>query len=168
EHEDRFPEDIVEQMKALGLFGVTIPEEYGGVGLALLTYVGVIEELAYGWMSLTGIINTHTMVATLLMRHGSDEQKQRLLPSMASGEKRGALSLSEPDAGSDTRNVSCKAVRDGDEYVIRGTKTWVPNGLRSGLVPLAARTDEGISCFVVEKEPGERFGGISVSRNIPK
>ncbi|MFI5044824.1 MAG: acyl-CoA dehydrogenase family protein [Acidimicrobiales bacterium] len=168
EHEDRFPEDIVEQMKALGLFGVTIPEEYGGLGLDLLTYVGVIEELAYGWMSLTGIINTHTMVATLLMRHGSDEQKQRLLPSMATGERRGALSLSEPDAGSDTRNVSCKAVRDGDEYIVDGTKAWVTNGERAALVALIARTEEGISTFVVEKEPGPSFEGISVSKNVGK
>ena len=168
EHEDRFPEDIVEQMKALGLFGVTIPEEYGGLGLDLLTYVGVIEELAYGWMSLTGIINTHTMVATLLMRHGNDEQKQRLLPSMATGERRGALSLSEPDAGSDTRNVSCKAVRDGDEYIVDGTKAWVTNGERAALVALIARTEEGISTFVVEKEPGPSFEGISVSKNVGK
>jgi len=168
EHEDRFPEDIVEQMKALGLFGVTIPEEYGGLGLDLLTYVGVIEELAYGWMSLTGIINTHTMVATLLMRHGTDEQRQRLLPSMATGERRGALSLSEPDAGSDTRNVSCKAVRDGDEYIVDGTKAWVTNGERAALVALIARTEEGISTFVVEKEPGPTFEGISVSKNVGK
>ena len=109
EHEDRFPRDIVAQMRDLGLFGVTIPEAYGGLGLDLLTYIGVIEELAYGWMSLTGVVNTHTMAATLIMDHGSDEQKQRWLPIMASGERRGALSLSEPDAGSDTRNISCRA-----------------------------------------------------------
>src|SRR3546814_13467043 len=100
-------------MRGLGLFGVTIPEAHGGLGLDLKTYIGVIEELAYGWMSLTGIINTHTMCATLVMYHGSDEQKQRLLPSMATGERRGALSLSEPDAGSDTKNLSCKAVQIG-------------------------------------------------------
>ncbi len=103
EHSDSYPGDIVEQMKALGLFGVTIPEAYGGLGLDLLTYIGVIEELAYGWMSLTGIVNTHTMAATLLLTHGTEEQKQRFLPSLATGERRGALSLSEPDAGSDTR-----------------------------------------------------------------
>ncbi len=113
ERDDRFPAEIVEAMRDLGLFGITIPERYGGLGLDLLTYVAVIEELAYGWMSLTGILNTHTMAATLLMRHGSDEQQARILPTMATGERRGALSLSEPDAGSDTRNVSCKAVRDG-------------------------------------------------------
>ena len=93
EHEDRFPAELVAQMRELGLFGVTIPETYGGLGLDLLTYVGIIEELAYGWMSLTGIINTHTMCATLIMTHGSEEQRQRWLPTMATGEVRGALSL---------------------------------------------------------------------------
>jgi alkylation response protein AidB-like acyl-CoA dehydrogenase len=168
EHADRFPAEIVEQMRELGLFGVTIPERYGGLGLDLLTYIGIIEELSYGWMSLTGVVNTHTMAATLIMAHGDDEQKQRWLPVLASGQRRGALSLSEPDAGSDTRNISCRARRDGDEYVIDGTKAWVTNGERSGLVALAARTDEGISAFIVEKEPGPRFEGISVSKNVGK
>jgi alkylation response protein AidB-like acyl-CoA dehydrogenase len=102
------------------------------------------------------------------MHHGNEEQQQRWLPSMASGERRGALSLSEPDAGSDTRNISCRARRDGDEYVISGTKTWVTNGERAGIVALAARTDEGITCFIVEKDPGPTFGGITVSKNIGK
>jgi alkylation response protein AidB-like acyl-CoA dehydrogenase len=168
ERADEFPTSIARAMLELGLFGVTIPEEYGGLGLDLLTYIGVIEELAAGWMSLTGILNTHTMVATLLMVHGTDEQKQRWLPQLASAQRRGALSLSEPDAGSDTRNISCRAERDGDEYVINGTKAWVTNGERSGLVALAARTSEGISAFIVEKEPGSRSGGISVSRHISK
>ena len=168
EREDAFPADIVEQMRELGLFGVTIPEAYGGLGLDLLTYIGVIEELAYGWMSLTGIINTHTMAATLLMAHGDDAQKERWLPSMATGERRAALSLSEPDAGSDTQNLSCRAARDGDEYVINGTKAWVTNGERASLVALAARTEEGISAFIVEKEPGSRFEGISVSKHVGK
>jgi butyryl-CoA dehydrogenase len=168
EHEDRFPADIVGQMRELGLFGVTIPEAYGGLGLDLLTYIGIIEELAYGWMSLTGVVNTHTMAATLITAHGSDEQKRRWLPTMAAGERRGALSLSEPDAGSDTRNISCRAVRDGDEYVINGTKAWVTNGERSGIVALATRTEEGVSAFIVEKEPGPRFEGISVTANVGK
>jgi butyryl-CoA dehydrogenase len=168
EREDRFPAEIVEQMRGLGLFGITIPEAYGGLGLDLLTYIGVIEELAYGWMSLTGVVNTHTMAATLVMTHGNDEQKGRLLPSMATGERRGALSLSEPDAGSDTRNISCRAVRDGDEYVIDGTKAWVTNGERAAVVALAARTEEGISAFVVEKEPGPAFEGITVGKHVGK
>jgi alkylation response protein AidB-like acyl-CoA dehydrogenase len=168
ERQDEFPDEIVQQMRALGLFGMTIPEAYGGLGLDLLTYVSTIEELAYGWMSLTGIVNTHTMVATLLMQHGSDEQKRQWLPSMAAGERRGALSLSEPDAGSDTRNLSCRAQRDGDEYVVNGTKAWVTNGERASIVALAVRTEEGISALIVEKDPGPSFEGISVSKNVGK
>src|SRR5436190_6422281 len=168
EHADEFPEAIVAQMRAMGLFGLTIPEAYGGLGLDLLTYIGVIEELSYGWMSLSGIINTHTMLATILMHHGTDEQRQRWLPSMATGEKRGALSLSEPDAGSDTRSISCRAVRDGDEWVVNGTKAWVTNGERAALVVLAAKTDAGVSAFIVEKEPGPKFEGISVSKKVGK
>jgi alkylation response protein AidB-like acyl-CoA dehydrogenase len=168
ERADTFPTEIVEQMRGLGLFGVTIPEEYGGLGLDLLTYIGVIEELSYGWMSLTGIVNTHTMAAILILTHGDEEQKHRWLPSMAAGERRGALSLSEPDAGSDTRNISCRAQRDGDEYVVNGTKAWVTNGERAAIVALAARSDEGISAFIVEKEPGPRFEGISVSKHVGK
>jgi alkylation response protein AidB-like acyl-CoA dehydrogenase len=168
EHEDRYPAEMVDQMRELGLFGITIPEAHGGLGLDLLTYIGVIEELAYGWMSLTGVVNTHTMAATLLLQHGSEDQKQRWLPALASGERRGALSLSEPDAGSDTRNISCRAQRDGDEYVLNGTKAWVTNGERAGLVALAARTEEGISAFIIEKEPGPQFEGISVSKHVGK
>ncbi|GMU77595.1 MAG: isovaleryl-CoA dehydrogenase [Acidimicrobiia bacterium] len=168
EHADEYPAAIVEQMKELGLFGITIPEDHGGLGLDLLTYIGVIEELSYGWMSLSGIVNTHTMCATNIVRFGTDDQKRRWLPDLATGAKRGALSLSEPDAGSDTRNISCRAVRDGDEWVVNGTKTWVTNGERAALILLAARTEEGISAFVVEKEPGPHSGGLTVSKNIPK
>ena len=168
ERTDSFPEEIVGTMRELGLFGVTIPEAYGGLGLDLLTYIGVIEELAYGWMSLTGIVNTHTMAATLILAHGTEEQKRRWLHTMASGERRGALSLSEPDAGSDTRNISCKARRDGDEYVLNGSKAWVTNGERASIVALAARAEEGISAFIVEKEPGSRFEGITVSKHVDK
>src|SRR5512144_1823735 len=127
EHADAYPEQIVAQMRELGLFGVTIPEQYGGLGLDLLTYIGVVEELAYGWMSLSGVVNTHTICAHLIVHHGTEEQKQRWLPRLAAGEIRGCLSLSEPDAGSDTRNISCRAKRDGDEFVINGTKMWVTN-----------------------------------------
>jgi butyryl-CoA dehydrogenase len=168
EHADTYPEQIVATMRQLGLFGITIPQAYGGLGLDLLTYVGVIEELSYGWMSLTGIVNTHTMAATLIMTHGSEEQRRRWLPTMASGERRGCLSLSEPDAGSDTRNLSCRAQRDGEEFVVNGTKAWVTNGERAGIVALAARTEEGISALIVDKEPGPRFEGISVSKNVSK
>jgi len=168
EHADEYPEALVATMRELGLFGVTIPEEYGGLGLDLPTYCGVIEELSAGWMSLSGVLNTHVMVANLLKLNGTEEQRRQWLPRLAAGEIRGALSLSEPDAGTDTSALTCKAARDGDEYVITGTKTWVTNGQRAGLVALAARTDEGITCFMVEKEPGASFGGITVSRNIGK
>ena len=168
EHEDAYPADLVAQMQAMGLFGITIPEEFGGLGLDLMAYIAVIEELAAGWMSLSGIINTHTIAASLIMAQGSPEQQARWLPGLATGAPRGCLSLSEADAGSDTRNISCRARRDGDEYVISGTKTWVTNGERAGIVALAARTDEGITCFIVEKDPGPTFGGITVSKNIGK
>jgi butyryl-CoA dehydrogenase len=168
DHADEYPAEIIAGMRELGLFGVTIPERFGGLGLDLLTYIGVIEELAYGWMSLTGVINTHTMVATLVMQHGDEDQQGRWLPQLAAMERRGALSLSEPDAGSDTAAISCRAARDGDEYVINGTKAWVTNGQRAGLVALAARTEEGVSAFIVEKEPGPAFGGITVSKEEGK
>ena len=168
EHEDSYPADLVAQMQAMGLFGITIPEEHGGLGLDLMAYIAVIEELAAGWMSLSGIINTHTIAASLIMRQGTPEQRARWLPGLAQGAPRGCLSLSEADAGSDTRNISCRARRDGDEYVVSGTKTWVTNGERAGIVALAARTDEGITCFIVEKQPGPDFDGIHVSKNIGK
>ncbi|MDQ1396450.1 MAG: hypothetical protein QOG64_1709 [Acidimicrobiaceae bacterium] len=168
EHADAYPEDLVGQMREMGLFGCTIPEQYGGLGLDTVTYARIIEELAAGWMSLTGVVNTHTIATTLIKLHGTDEQKERILPRMAAGEWRGALSLSEPDAGSDTRALRCKATPDGDEYVIDGTKMWVTNGERSTVVALAARTPEGITCFIVEKEPGPQSGGITVSKTIGK
>ena len=163
EHADEFPAPLVEQMKAFGLFGATIPEEFGGLGLDSLTYARLMEELAFGWMSLSGIINTHTIVVSLIKRAGTDEQKQRWLPRMATGEVRGAFSLSEPDAGSDTQAIRCAATPDGDFYRIDGTKTWVTNGERAGILALAARTAEGITCFIVEKDPGPAFEGISVT-----
>ena len=168
EHADRFPGPLVEQMKAFGLFGAKVPEEHGGLGLDTVTYARLMEELAYGWMSLAGVLNTHTIVVTLLSRHGTDEQRRRLLPRLATGEIRGAFSLSEPDAGSDAASLRCKATPDGDEYILDGTKMWVTNGERAAIVALAARTPEGITCFLVEKEPGRTHGGISVSKTIGK
>jgi alkylation response protein AidB-like acyl-CoA dehydrogenase len=168
EHADTYPDELVEGMREMGLFGCTIPVEFGGLGLDIITYARIVEEISAGWMSLTGVINTHTIAATLIKLHGTDEMKSRLLPRMATGAWRGCLSLSEPDAGSDTRALRCKATPDGDEYVIDGTKMWVTNGERASIVALAARTPEGITCFMVEKEPGERFGGIRVSKRIEK
>ena len=168
EHADTYPEHLVEAMKEMGLFGAVIPEEYGGLDLDTLTYARLVEELSAGWMSLVGTLNTHMIAATLLKMQGTEEQKRRLLPKLATGEIRAAFSLSEPDAGSDAKALRCKATPDGDEYVINGTKMWVTNGERSGLVALAARAPEGITCFMVEKDPGPRFGGINVSRTIGK
>jgi alkylation response protein AidB-like acyl-CoA dehydrogenase len=176
EHRDEFPEKIVDQMKEMGLFGLTIPEQYGGAGMDLLTYALVVAELSRGWMSLSGVINTHFMGAYLLMKHGTGDQKERWLPRMATGELRAALSMSEPGAGLDVQSISCKAVRDGDDYVVNGQKMWVTNGLRAGLVVLLCKTDpsaepayKGISILYVEKEPGaERFEGITVPPNIEK
>jgi alkylation response protein AidB-like acyl-CoA dehydrogenase len=176
EHQDEFPEKIVEGMKELGLFGLTVPEEYGGAGLDLLTYALAGVELSRGWMSLSGILNTHFMAVYLLKKFGSDDQKQRWLPQMATGELRAALSMSEPGAGSDVQSIQCRAVRDGDRYAVNGTKMWVTNGLRAGLVVLLCKTDpsadpphRGMSLLFVEKEPEARkFEGITIPPNIEK
>ena len=141
DHEDEFPEPIVEQLKELGLFGVTIPEEYGGMGLDLTTYVMIVEELSRGWISISGVINTHFIGSYLLMKFGTEEQKQKYLPRMATGEIRAAFSLSEPELGSDVQAIktSAKKVDDG-YYEINGQKMWVTNGLRSD-ARLRARQD---------------------------
>jgi alkylation response protein AidB-like acyl-CoA dehydrogenase len=161
EHKDEFPEAIVEGMKEMGLFGLMIPEEYGGLGESLLTYALVVEQIARGWMSVSGVINTHFIVAYMLMHHGTQEQKERLLPKMATGEVRGAFSMSEPHCGSDVSAIKSKAVRDGDEYVLDGQKMWLTNGARAGVVATLVRTDEGaesvyknMTTFLLEKEPG--------------
>jgi alkylation response protein AidB-like acyl-CoA dehydrogenase len=176
EHQDEYPEQIVEGMKELGLFGLTVPEEYGGAGLDLMTYALAGVELSRGWMSLSGILNTHFMAVYLLKQHGSDEQKQRWLPRMATGELRAALSMSEPGAGSDVQAIQCRAKREGDHYVVNGAKMWVTNGRTSGLVVLLCKTDpqadppyKGMSLLFVEKEPGaDRFEGITIPPNIKK
>jgi butyryl-CoA dehydrogenase len=175
DHADTYPEALVEQMKELGLFGITVPPEHGGLGLDYTTYARIVEELSYGWMSVSGFLNTHFMGCFLITTFGTDEQKQSLLPRMATGEIRGAYSLSEPDAGSDVQSIRTRAVRDGDEYVVNGTKMWLTNGLHAGLVVTLVKTDvtdppyRGMSVLLVEKEPGaERHGGIHVSRKIHK
>lgn len=172
---DKYPTDMAHQMADFGLFGATIPSEYGGLELDNMTYARVIEELSRGWMSLAGIINSHLICAKLISKFGSEEQKQRWLPSMATGELRGCFSLSEPDSGSDAGALRCQAKRDGDEWIINGTKMWVTNGEKAGVVALLARVPEGdpelaggISCFIVEKTPGKKSGGITVSRKIDK
>ncbi len=169
ELEDEFPQAMFDQMCEFGLFGSTIPEEYGGLGLDITTYTRIIEELSRGFMSLAGILNTHKIAVTMICRYGTEEQKERFLPRMVDGSFRAAFSLSEPDAGSDTGALRCKAELDGDEWIINGTKMWVTNGVRSSLVMLLARTpDDRVTCFLVEKEPGETFQGITASKKINK
>ncbi len=172
---DEYPTAMAEQMEDFGLFGATIPESHGGLDLDHVTYARVIEELSRGWMSLAGIVNSHLICAKLISRFGTDEQRERSLPGMATGKLRGCFSLSEPDSGSDAGALRCRAVRDGDEFVINGTKMWVTNGERAGIVALLARVPEGdpsgssgITCFLVDKTPGKHSGGITVSRKIDK
>jgi len=176
EHKDEFPEAIVEGMKEMGLFGLMIPEEYGGLGESLLTYALVVEEIARGWMSVSGVINTHFIVAYMIKQHGTPEQKEHLLTKMATGEIRGAFSMSEPGCGSDVAAIKSRAVREGDEYVLNGQKMWLTNGARAGVVATLMKTDEGadsvyknMTTFLIEKEPG--FGthnGISIPGKIEK
>jgi alkylation response protein AidB-like acyl-CoA dehydrogenase len=172
EHKDEYPTEIVEGMKELGLFGLTIPEEYGGLGESLLTYALVVEEIARGWMSVSGIVNTHFIVAYMLMQHGTEEQKQYYLPKMAAGEVRGAFSMSEPGCGSDVSAIKTKAVRSGDGYVINGQKMWLTNGGSSTLVAVLVKTDEGadsvyknMTTFLVEKPAG--FGEVMPGLTVP-
>jgi alkylation response protein AidB-like acyl-CoA dehydrogenase len=182
EHADEYPTKIVEGMKEMGIFGLMIPEEYGGLGESLLTYALCVEEIARGWMSVSGIINTHFIVAYLLLQHGTEEQKQRYLPRMATGEVRGAFSMSEPGLGSDVAAIRTKAVkgetRDGvDEWAITGQKMWLTNGGSANLVAVLVRTDLGadsvyrnLTTFLVEKEPGfgETAQGVTVPGKIEK
>jgi alkylation response protein AidB-like acyl-CoA dehydrogenase len=177
DHEDEFPDPIVEQMKELGLFGVTIPEEYGGMGLDLTTYAMIVEELSRGWISISGVVNTHFIGSYLLMKFGSEEQKQRFLPRMATGEIRAAFSLSEPELGSDVAAIKTSGVKQDDgTWEINGQKMWVTNGLRSGLVFTLVRTDRessspqrGMTCFICEKEPGAAENpGLTVPPQIRK
>jgi alkylation response protein AidB-like acyl-CoA dehydrogenase len=174
EHKDEYPADIVEGMKDLGLFGLTIPEEYGGLGESLLTYALVVEEIARGWMSVSGIVNTHFIVAYMLMQHGTEEQKQHYLPKMATGEIRGAFSMSEPGCGSDVAAIKTKAVLSADEktYTVNGQKMWLTNGGSSTLVAVLVKTDQGaesvyknMTTFLVEKPAG--FGEVRDGLTVP-
>ena len=176
EHDDVFPDEIVEGLKELGLFGFTIPEQYGGLGLDLTTYALSVSELARGWMSVSGIINTHFIVADMIMRDGTDEQRERFLPRMATGEVRCAFSMTEPECGSDVQAIRTRAVRDGDDYLVTGQKMWVTNGLRSGLVATLVKTDpeaspahRGMSCLLIEKTPLEQQqGGLTIPPQLEK
>jgi alkylation response protein AidB-like acyl-CoA dehydrogenase len=177
DHEDKFPEAIVEQMKELGLFGVTIPEEHGGMGLDLTTYAMIVEELSRGWISISGVVNTHFIGSYLLMKYGTDEQKDYFLPKMATGEIRAAFSLSEPEVGSDVQGIKSTAKQlDGGDWEINGQKMWVTNGLRSGVVFVLVKSDpkaeppyKGMTCFICEKEPGaDEVPGLTIPPKIKK
>jgi alkylation response protein AidB-like acyl-CoA dehydrogenase len=173
EHADEYPTKIVEQMQEMGIFGLMIPEEYGGLGESLLTYALTVEELSRGWMSVSGIINTHFIVAYLLLQHGTEEQKQRYLPRMATGEVRGAFSMSEPGCGSDVAAIRTKAVpTQGDQWSITGQKMWLTNGGTSNLVAVLVKTDtrassvyKNMTTFLVDKEPG--FGEVAPGLTVP-
>ncbi|MGC4964383.1 acyl-CoA dehydrogenase family protein [Gordonia sp. DT101] len=175
EHADAYPQQIVDGMGQMGLFGLMIPEEYGGLGESLLTYALCVEELARGWMSVSGVINTHFIVAYMIRQHGTDEQKQRFLPRMATGDVRGAFSMSEPALGSDVAAITTTATRTGEGggYAISGQKMWLTNGATSTLVAALVRTDEGqekphknLTTFLIEKPAG--FGEVLPGLTIPK
>jgi alkylation response protein AidB-like acyl-CoA dehydrogenase len=178
EHEDSYPAEIVEGMKEMGIFGLTIPEEYGGLGESLLTYALVVEEISRGWMSVSGIVNTHFIVAYMLLQHGTREQKQKYLPRMATGEVRGAFSMSEPGCGSDVSAITSKAVPTGDGgWTLNGQKMWLTNGGSANLVAVLVKTDTGqdsvyrnMSTFLIDKEPGfgETAQGVTVPGKIAK
>ena len=175
EHNDIYPQDIVDGLKELGVFGLMIPEEYGGLGESLLTYALVVEEIARGWMPVSGVINTHFIVSYMLVQHGTQEQKDKYLPRMATGDVRGAFSMSEPGVGSDVSAITSKAVRDGDGWSLTGQKMWLTNGGSSTLVAVLVRADEDapadasvykkMSTFLIEKEPG--FGEVRPGLSIP-
>ena len=172
EHADEYPSRIVDGMKEMGLFGLMIPEEYDGLGESLLTYALTVEEIARGWMSVSGIINTHFIVAYMIIRYGTDEQKNYFLPKMATGEIRGAFSMSEPGCGSDVAAIQTRAVRDGDDFVIDGQKMWLTNGASANLVAVLTKTDDGadsvyrnMTTFLMEKEPG--YGEVAPGLMIP-
>jgi alkylation response protein AidB-like acyl-CoA dehydrogenase len=162
---DAYPDQLVETMASFGLFGAFIPEQYGGSGLSFSTYARVVEELSFGWMSLSGVINSHLMMAYLVWQYGSEEQRREFLPRMASAQWRGGLALTESDAGSDAQAIRTSAARDGDDYVVNGSKMFVTNGIRGNVFALVAKTDmnadpphSGTSLFLAEKGPGFEVG----------
>ncbi|HBA34647.1 MAG TPA: acyl-CoA dehydrogenase [Gammaproteobacteria bacterium] len=165
ETSDTYPDEIVEQMKAMGLFGCIIPEEYGGLGLSASTYAKVIELISREWMSLSGIVNSHLIMAYVTLRQGTEQQKQHFLPRFATGEIRGGLALTEPNCGTDLQAIRTVAKRDGDDYVINGSKTWISNGIKGSCYALLVKTDPqanprhaGMSMFLAEKRDGFNVG----------
>jgi alkylation response protein AidB-like acyl-CoA dehydrogenase len=170
EHDDVYPRQMVETMKQMGLFGAVLDPKWGGLGLSASTYAKIVMKISEVWMSLTGIFNSHLMMAILVQKFGTEEQKRRFLPRMAAGELRGGLALTEPDAGTDLGAIRLRAARDGDDYVVNGTKTWISNGIEGNCLAVLARTDasaqpprKGLSMFIMEKGPG-----FTASRKLDK
>src|SRR6266704_512754 len=171
EHDDEYPADMVERMRELGLFGATIPAAYGGLGLSAVLYARIVERISRVWMSLTGIFNSHLIMAAAVERFGTEVQKKQFLPRFATGELRGGLALTEPDCGTDLQAIRTRAVRQGnDAYLVNGTKTWISNGIHGQVFALLVKTDpaaeprhKGMSMLLAEKGPGFR-----VSRKLEK
>ena len=173
DREDRVPHDLIDQMKELGLFGITVPEEYGGLGLDYTTFASIFEELSMGLMSLSGAIGTHHILTYVLTHYGTEEQRERFLPDLASGRKRGGLALTEPGGGTDVANLQTTATKDGEEYIVNGSKMFITNGRYGDMFCLLARTDRdmeprhrGLSAFVMER--GEPGSGFEVGRDLDK
>ena len=171
EHEGRYPDEIVEVMKVIGLFGLTIPEEYGGQGLDMVSLAIVFEEISRAWMGIAGIIGSHSLACLMIARHGTPEQKRRLLPELATGERRTGIGLTEPSGGSDLQGISTRARRDGDHYVVRGTKMWITNARHANPLPVLVKTDpdaeprhQGMSILLVE----QGLPGYTVTRDLGK
>ena len=171
EHADRYPTEIVETMKQMGLFGITVPEEHGGMGADFLSLALVFEEISRGWMGIAGILGSHSLSCFVIARHGTEEQKDRFLPDLATGKRRTGIALTEPDAGTDLQGIKTRAIRDGDHYLIRGSKLWITNARYADPLPVLVKTDpdaqpahRGMSLILVEKGTP----GFEVSRDLPK
>ncbi|GAB2921742.1 acyl-CoA dehydrogenase family protein [Nonomuraea fastidiosa] len=170
EHSGRYPAEIIDKMKQMGLFGLSVPEEYGGLGADMVTFALVFEEIARGWMGVAGTIGSHSLACWMIARHGTDEQKRRHLPDLATGARRTAIALTEPGAGTDLQGIQTRAVRDGDHYVVTGTKTWITNARHADPLPVLVKTSieepahKGMSVLLVDPD----LKGFSVSRDLPK
>ncbi len=171
EHAGRYPTEIVESMKQMGLFGITVPEEYEGMGADFISLALVFEEISRGWMGIAGILGSHSLSCFIIARHGTEEQKSRFLPDLASGKRRTGIALTEPDAGTDLQGIKTRAIRDGDHYVIQGSKLWITNARYADPLPVLVKTDpdaqpahRGMSLILVEKGTE----GFEVSRDLPK
>lgn len=171
EHEGRYPTEIIDKMKEMGLFGVAVPQEYGGLDLDMVSFAIVFEEISKGWMGVAGTIGSHSLSCRMIATHGTEEQKQRFLPKLATGEIRTGIGLTEPGAGSDLQGITTRATRDGDHYIVRGVKTWITNARHAGILPTIVKTDpttdpphKGMSVLLIDMHAP----GVTVSRDIGK